>query len=118
MKKVIKGLTLGLVLMVGMNIGLVIGKTKAMETIENRNISVVDTYEQKGNKQVYKGFHLEDGDKLVILSDDSFAICNEKNNTYVFQPVELGDWDYEVKDSQQLENIIKTYISMKNTGTF
>lgn len=53
-----------------------------------------------------------------MLTDGSYAIYNGQQENYLFQPVNLGDWDYTVDSPQQLENIIKTYISMKNTGKF
>lgn len=53
-----------------------------------------------------------------MLTDGSYAIFNGVQKIYTFQPIDLGDWDYSLDSEEKLINIIKTYISMKNTGTF
>lgn len=119
MKNILKGLSLALIFITGINIGAVLGKinTPKIEEVHNE-IEVVDTYHQEGTTQKYDGFYLEDGDYLTVLSDGSWAISNEKTNLYIFQPIDLGDWDYQVDNAEQLKNIVDTYISMKNTGEF
>ena len=82
------------------------------------NVGVEYMWYQEGDTQEIDGFYLDDSDMLVMLTDGSYAICNGQKNTYMFQPVNLGDWDYTVENEQQLENIIKTYLSMKNTGLY
>ncbi len=50
-----------------------------------------------------------DGKRLIEFNDGSWCVINEKDDTYIFQPFELGDWDYKLDNIQELENIIKTY---------
>lgn len=85
---------------------------------ENENVKISEIYYQKNNTHTYKDFYLESNDILILLNNGSWAICNEKNNTYIFQAIELGDWDYTVNNKKELENIIKTYISIQNNGTY
>lgn len=114
MKKLVK--VLGLVGVLGLGIMLGAGLFKPAQNVEKVEIDFV--WNQKGNTQELEGYQLDDGDRLVELTDGSWSISNTKTNTYIFQPVELGDWDYAVDNAEQLENLIKTYLSMKNTGTF
>lgn len=52
-------------------------------------------------------------DKVYEFIDGSWFICNNAENEYVFQPVELGDWDYEVKNKEELSKIMATYFINK-----
>lgn len=132
MKKLVKGLVKGLILAgvfaVGVATGTQINNQPVQKVIEQKpvyiekesleNVGVEFVWEQKGDVQELENYYLEDGDIVVEFTDGSWALCNEKENMYVFQPVDLGDWDYHVDNAQQLENIIKTYLSMKNTGMY
>lgn len=111
MKKLIKVLLLAGVLGLGIILGA--GLNKPAQKVE-----IDFVWNQEGNAQELEGYQLEDGDTVVEFTDGSWSISNTKTNTYIFQPAELGDWDYTVDNAEQLENLIKTYLSMKNTGTF
>lgn len=51
------------------------------------------------------------------LKDKSWFLIDKENNKYIFQPVELGDWDYELNSEEELRNIIATYfINKYNTN--
>lgn len=52
-------------------------------------------------------------DKVYEFTDGSWFICNNAENEYVFQPVELGDWDYELDNQEQLGKIMTTYFINK-----
>lgn len=114
--KTIAGLVVGVC--VGIGIGSELVTEPVAQVAEENKIEVTMTWYQEGNVQELDGYYLEDGDMLVELSNGSWAISNHKNNYYVFQAVELGDWDYQVESPKQLENIIKTYLSMKNNGWY
>lgn len=144
MKKLVKGLVLVGTLAVGMVMGAHINQPVERKIIANQiaydgemqitysdntsetiqvelptiPVEVSTIYEQVGTEQKLDGYYLEDGDIVVEFTDGSWAISNEKTNFHIFQPVDLGDWDYSLDNAQQLENIIKTYLSMKNTGMF
>lgn len=47
------------------------------------------------------------------FTDGSWFICSDTENMYVFQPVELGDWDYEVENKEELSKIMATYFINK-----
>lgn len=103
--------------------GILIGANKTtnakiQENDSKKKVGIEYTYYQEGNKQEIDGFYLDDSDLLVMLTDGSYAIFNGVQKIYTFQPVDLGDWDYSLDSEEKLINIIKTYISMKNTGTF
>lgn len=55
--------------------------------------------------------------KVYELTDKSWFLIDRENNKYIFQPVELGDWDYELNSDEELKNIIATYfINKYNTN--
>ena len=55
--------------------------------------------------------------KVYELTDKSWFLIDRENNKYIFQPVELGDWDYELNSEKELKNIIVTYfINKYNTN--
>lgn len=66
--------------------------------IENENLK--DLFEYKYVN--YNAYEFQDG---------SWFVYND--NEYVFQPVELGDWNYELENKEQLRNIIATYFIYK-----
>lgn len=45
------------------------------------------------------------------FQDGSWFVYND--NEYVFQPVELGDWNYELENKEQLRDIMATYFIYK-----
>ena len=47
------------------------------------------------------------------LKDKSWFLIDRENNKYIFQPVELGDLDYELNSETELKNIIATYFINK-----
>lgn len=66
--------------------------------IENENLKDLFEYQYVN----YNAYEFQDG---------SWFVCND--NEYVFQPVELGDWDYELENKEQLRNIMATYFIYK-----
>jgi len=64
-------------------------------------------------------FYLEPNEIGIEFSDGiSWAIANLETNEYTFQCSELGDWAHEFDNAKDFENCIKTYISIKNTGSY
>lgn len=60
------------------------------------------------------GFYKGEGDRCWQLTDGSWILVNEEKGEYIFQPVALGDWDYELDNIEQLKNIVATYIECSN----
>ena len=98
--------------------GCSLGQEEKEVNTKEEKIIVTEVYKQEKKYSMYKDFYLEKGDILIILSNNSWAICNQEKNIYTFQAMELGDWDYNLNSKEELENIIKTYISIKNTGYY
>ncbi|WP_133014941.1 hypothetical protein [Clostridium cuniculi] len=63
-------------------------------------------------------FYLEPNEIGIEFSNGSWAVINEQTNTYIFQAIELGDYDQQFNDLEELENCIKTYSSIQNTGSY
>lgn len=112
MKKTKMILTAILLVMVGMMLGAGISMGVKKQVNEVKVNRIIEQPLPEDN------IYLEEGDVMIELTDGSFAIYNEEKQTYMFQPVELGDWDVPVETAQQLENCLKTYMSIKNTGTY
>mgnify|MGYP003275941074 CR=1 FL=1 len=103
MNKFVKSMTLIGIFVVGVFVGT---HVKTNDKIEVKEI-VTESRE---------GLYLECSEKYVELTDGSFIIYG--NGNYIFQPVDLGDWNYELESEEDLRNIVLTYKSMKENGNF
>lgn len=63
-------------------------------------------------------FYLEPNEIGIEFNNGSWAVVNEQTNTYIFQAIELGDWEQQFDNLNDFENCIKTYASIKNTGSY
>lgn len=52
-------------------------------------------------------------ENVYKLNDESIIVVNEKDNVYIFAPVELGDWYYELQNKDELSKIMATYFINK-----
>lgn len=78
------------------------------------NIQVYQVSEQikyEKEKNLFETCNVND--KVYEFTDGSWFICNSAENEYVFQPVELGDWDYELENKEELSKIMATYFISK-----
>lgn len=50
-----------------------------------------------------------DGKRVIDFNNGSWAVINKKENKYTFQPVELGDWDYEFDNLKDFKDCIQMY---------
>lgn len=107
MKKLVKVLGLIGVLV----LGIVIGANTNKNEVKNEKV-YISRVEIESQDDVY----LEKGEKYIELSDGSFYIYG--NGNYIFQPVELGDWDYELETYDDLMRVVSTYLLMKNNGRY
>ena len=64
--------------------------------VTNKNTNIFEIKETEYNK-VYE------------LKDKSWFIVDRENNNYIFQAVDLGDWDYQLSNETDLKKIIETY---------
>lgn len=109
--------------------GLIITATliiKSIDKIEtarciniNNNEEIKTTFEVTNVlRESTNNFYLDDGEIGIEFSNNSFAIANLATNKYTFQADELGDWSLEFDNLQDFEKCIKTYISIKNSGSY
>lgn len=98
MNKVFKGAIIGFV-GVAIGVSLTIKGYTTYATNNNNTKEFYVTSDTTNNK----------GKRLIEFNDGSWCVINEKEDTYIFQPYQLGDWDYKLDNIQELENIIKTY---------
>ncbi len=78
------------------------------------NIQIYQVSEQikyEKEKKLFETYNVND--KVYEFTDGSWFICDNTENEYVFQPVELGDWDYELENQEQLGKIMATYFINK-----
>lgn len=47
------------------------------------------------------------------FQDKSWFILDRENEYYIFQAIELGDYDYQLNNETELKNVIKTYFMNK-----
>ena len=66
--------------------------------IENENLKDLFEYQYVN----YNAYEFQDG---------SWFVYNDSE--YIFQPVELGDWDYELENKEQLRDVMATYFIYK-----
>ena len=111
-KNLLKGIVLGATLLVGALVGFEVGVH-----LNNKPMHIEVQQPQKEFVAVART--LQVGDKQVTdYTDGSWSIIDHEKGDYVFQPVDLGDWDYTCKNEEELNKLIDTYLSMKNTGSF
>lgn len=78
------------------------------------NIQIYQVSEQikyEKEKNLFEIYNVNN--KVYEFTDGSWFICDNTENEYVFQPVELGDWDYELENQEQLGKIMATYFINK-----
>lgn len=102
-----KVLALVLSSVIGFSIGLISSNVISKEEV--KPVTII------GENTEWQG---DVGDRFYELSDGSYFVINTTKDQYIFQPTDLGDWDYELDNIEQLNNIVKTYISIKNTGGY
>lgn len=67
----------------------------------------------KNNKSDCIEFTESEYKNVFYLKDNSWFILDRENQEYIFQPVELGDWDYELNTEKELKKILATYFINK-----
>lgn len=67
----------------------------------------------KNNKNDCIEFTESEYKNVFYLKDNSWFILDRENQEYIFQPVELGDWDYELNTEKELKKILATYFINK-----
>ncbi|MBM7836303.1 hypothetical protein [Clostridium sardiniense] len=61
---------------------------------------------------------LNKGDVYKQYSNDSWSIENESTNTFEFQPMETGDWNFELNNKKDFDKLVQTYLSIQNNGFY
>lgn len=141
MKKFVKGLNIILMvccLFVGGVIGS-LGKIEAGATAEEQKETstaenfyiewsngqgeniLLDSFDsvKRGDKlEVVYSEYKTPQEYLIIFNNGSFVYVDEVAGVYSFTPVELGDWDCELQNMEQLQKIVMTYKSIYETGYY
>lgn len=78
----------------------------------NRMRIAVDELLGKTTKSVVKSKSEKGGKTVITLWNDSFVAYNVAKNYYEFTPIECGDWNYELDNIKDLENLVKTYVNI------
>ena len=117
-KRIISLLIGGVIFSTGVMVGN-FTKSKQVEKVEVEKIVEVEKKSEpvQVTNVLYEStdtFKIEEGEIGIELSDGSWASVNQLKGYYIFQPVDLGDWCYELESLEEVENIIKTYIEWKN----
>ncbi|MGL6107646.1 hypothetical protein [Romboutsia sp.] len=127
--KIIASILIGLTALIG---GFVMGSKVGYKKAKTE--LVYEQVEIERDRTEYRAIKIEDEQDSVIksrmqkmgiisynkytipLSNGSTIIASPQVDKYYFIPYEMGEWVYEVDSQRQLENIVKTYISIKGTG--
>ena len=54
----------------------------------------------------------DDGDVIIELNDGSSLMYNENTNEYYFWASNMGDWELQVRNAQELKNVVATYMEI------
>lgn len=115
MKKIIKTLAVFLIA-----IGFVVSVMADTSKKEVVATTVAESVAEKSSAQVYitNVERVEGKGVYTDFSDGSWSLENRETGVYIFQPVDLGDWCYELDSADELQKITLTYMTMSNTGSF
>lgn len=105
-KGLLKGLILISIVVIAFAIGGYTKQDKALVKVENI---------------LYKStedFKLDEGEVGIEFNNGSWGIVNESKQQYIFQPEELGDWNYKFDNIEDFKNCIETYLNIKNEGSY
>lgn len=80
---------------------LIITMTVAILIAQNNETNSIFSISESEYKNVY------------FFQDNSWFIIDRENEEYIFQPIELGDWDIELNSEKDLKNIMATYFINK-----
>ena len=82
----------------------------------NSNNNVIYSYNIKAdNIKVIDEYYKQDGSKLILLNNTSFAYIDTKANKYEFTVYEMGDWSISFKSEKELRAYIKSYSQFHKT---
>lgn len=91
-------------------------ENKAYASSNSNKVEIILIAKDEPVKSKYDGaeINLKKGEFYFELSDGSWGLY--RDGAYVFQPIDLGDWSYELKDANELERITNVYMMNKNYG--
>ena len=72
----------------------------AVQGVE-KEFKIVNTYINNSNSNI------------IEFNDNSYAVINTDKNIYEFYATECGDYGIQAQDTEELKNIIKTYMINK-----
>lgn len=72
----------------------------AVEGVE-KEFKIINTYINNSNSNI------------IEFNDNSYLVINHNKNIYEFYATECGDYGIQAQDTEELKNIIKTYMLNK-----
>ena len=75
-------------------------KVAAVEGVE-KEFKIINTYINNSNSNI------------IEFNDNSYLVINHNKNIYEFYATECGDYGIQAQDTEELKNIIKTYMINK-----
>lgn len=95
---------------VGFGVGVAKGNSYQGEKKEDNKLTIENVI-----KESTDNFVVDNGEIGFELSDESWGVINEKEKRYIFQPVEMEDWNYEFDNLKDFKNCLYTYLKNNNS---
>lgn len=78
----------------------------------------IEDNEQPKKLEIINTINKSNGDIIQEFSNGSYSLINEKENIYIFQAIEFGDYEYKLGCKEDLTNFIATYKSIFENGYY
>lgn len=79
---------------------------------------VIEDNEPQKKLEIINTINKPNGDIIQEFSNGSYSLINEKENIYIFQAIEFGDYEYNLSSKEDLNNFITTYKSIFENGYY
>lgn len=93
--------------------------SKRLHSLQATYSQQLATYRTMATSQVVglegsitEDFHKDRGDTVIELTDGSWFLYNTSQGKYIFQPVAMGDWEYQVDSMEELNKIVNNYMEI------
>lgn len=80
-------------------------------TSNNKSVAQVPTVEKEF--KIINTYINNSNSNIIEFSDNSYLVINHNKNIYEFYATECGDYGIQAQDTEELKNIIKTYMINK-----
>jgi hypothetical protein len=87
--------------------------TKTGSLVKIKLLNAYNNYYIEKEKENIFEINKTEYNNTYELKDKSYFIVDKEENLYLFQAIELGDWDIQVNNEEELKKVIKTYFINK-----